>query len=361
MIVEGDDGIFRVGRKIFCTDFSSFEALFTEEFSEATEQQLFIHCLSRLPEFSKKLLDLVRRVCWGANTTCYSYKDGDRVRQLLFKVWLRRMSGEMWTSLGNGFANLMVILYAVQEASRGVEITVQWFAKLGLICKLEEYDHLDDATFCGLIFDPEALQAITDPRATLLKFGWTAQRYSAVSRRTKMKLLRSKALSLAYEVPCCPILTAFARRVMSLTEGIDDGVAIQFAEDRWYKEQMLKEIAAGRPGFVEPTAATRLLFERRFGISVQEQLEAEALIAEMQLGPAPHRLVDLLHFDDINFSLWEEYVTATPADREGFVPRASWRDLPLLGLEHTRAAKLYFKRRKSEAAPRASRYFPELV
>lgn len=358
VIVEGDDGLFRIGGRYYQTDFSSFEALFTQEFSEATEQRLFAHFLSRYPTFSSKLLGLVRRVCWETNTCAYSYKSGDRSRQLLFKVWLKRMSGEMWTSLGNGFANLMVILFAAEQAEAGVVIDIEWFRGLGLLCKLEIFDHLSDTTFCGLIFDQEDLQAIVDPRTTLLKFGWTNQKYSSASKRVKLKLLRSKALSLAYEVPCCPILAPFARRILELTKHISDNVAVTYAEDRWYKEQMIRELATGGPPFEEPTVSTRILFERRFGITVANQLLIESSFQMLGLEPVSQRVVTLLNFPDINYTLWDEYVTNTPADRDGFVPRARWTALAILNPWHTREARIVHQRKDRTDVSR-NRYFPE--
>lgn len=360
VIVEGDDGIFRIKNKIYYTDFSSFEALFTEEFSEATEQKAFRRYLSRFPEFGKRLFDLIDRVAWGPNVCVFNYHNGDFRTFLKFIVWLKRMSGEMWTSLGNGFANLMVILYAIEQASLGVVIDVEWFRRLGLLCKLEVHNTIDDGTFCGLIFDSDALQAITDPRSTLIKFGWTNKRYAYVGRRLKLKLLRAKALSLAYETPACPILSTFAKRVLHLTDRIADSVAVTLAEDRWYKEQLLFEMSHGGPPFAEPHPLTRQLFARRFGISLRDQLIAESYIEKMELGPVPLEVVQILQFDQLNYDLWDEYVTATPADRCGFVPRATWRDLSIMQRTHDEKAKdeHFFRKRRRRQPSAAGRAFP---
>jgi len=363
VIVEGDDGIFRIGDKIYMTDFSSFEALFTETFVNATEKPLFRHMLSRFQEYAERLLALLESVAHARNTTVFTTRSkvDAKLRKLLkIVVWFKRMSGEMWTSAGNGFANLMVITFARQCAAQGEEINVEWFAKLGLICKLQVCDTLEDATFCGLIFDDVSYQAIVDPRTALLKFSWMPEKYIHASRRVHMHLLRSKAMSLAYEVPNCPILAVFAKRVLELCQGCRPETALKYAESRWYKERLLTEIEHGNVQIGQPTGSTRFLFEKRFGISVADQLRAELLLENMSLGPIPDEVVEILQFPNINYVLWDEYVTRTPDDRDGFVNKPHWHELTILKEDHAKSAREFHRERRRDAKrrPQVGTYYP---
>jgi hypothetical protein len=155
--------VYAVGRRYIATDYSAFESLFTKCIMEACEFELYEYMLSRHPE-GKRILERMIRVLGGSNKLRYKY----------FTVMLEatRMSGEMCTSLGNGFSNLMFMEFVCSKvgSSRiegvvegddglfGVEGTLptaEDFKKLGLAIKLEVHDTLDTAGFCGIIFDTE--------------------------------------------------------------------------------------------------------------------------------------------------------------------------------------------------------------
>lgn len=99
----------------------------------------------------------------------------------------RRMSGEMTTSLGNGFTNLVVLKYVI--ASKGghfqglvegddsvfvsdVEITAADFLPLGFQAKVECRESATLANFCGLTFGDDR-QIIKDPRKVFAGFAWS--------------------------------------------------------------------------------------------------------------------------------------------------------------------------------------------
>ncbi len=87
------------------------------------------------------------------------------------------MSGEMNTSLGNGFSNLMFMLYACEiqgiecdgivegddgafalSLKPGQKFDESIFAEMGLTIKLEKHTDLMSMSFCGILCAEEAMQ-----------------------------------------------------------------------------------------------------------------------------------------------------------------------------------------------------------
>jgi hypothetical protein len=173
------DRLYRVGARYIATDYSSFEALFTREIMESCEFQLYEYMTTKL-HGGKEWYEDVVKVLGGTNECRYKF----------FTVFLpaTRMSGEMCTSLGNGFSNLMFMLYVckqrgcrnvagVVEGDDGLFVFVgkaprsEDFAKLGLIIKAEYHDQLETASFCGLVFDTDDRNNVTDIRKVLAGLG----------------------------------------------------------------------------------------------------------------------------------------------------------------------------------------------
>jgi hypothetical protein len=222
------DLLYSPGGKYYAGDYTSFEALFVELLMCAVEFELYDYMTQHLPE-GDRFRRLLRAVLAGDNVC--NYRD--------FQVILKavRMSGEMCTSLGNGFANLMFLLFIAQEKGSthvdgvvegddslfvmdGVTPTSEDFARLGLVIKLEEHEQLSTASFCGLVFDPTDQLNISDPLKILAAFGWTSQRYAASKDKTLRALLRCKALSLAHTYPGAPIISALAQYGLRVTSDV---------------------------------------------------------------------------------------------------------------------------------------------
>jgi len=302
-------------------DYTSFEALFVQELMVKCEMKLYKHMTQFLPtkdQFWRLLEVLLKR-------NKITYRD--------FVVFLRatRMSGEMCTSLGNGFSDLMFLLFiayklgatnvaAVIEGDDNLsrldglkeEMKPVHFAKLGLSIKLEHHTDLSEASFCGLIFDPEDLVNVTCPMKALCLVGWTQSKY-AKCRGAKLKgLLRAKALSMAYQYPGCPILGHAARAFLRLTAGFDHTWTLknydywQRQKDKWQK---------GNVPWKEPPMRTRLLVERKFGISIEDQLRCEEYFDRLdRLGP----LVLPWTVDPPSDwkSFWDDYVMVVDVNNE---------------------------------------------
>lgn len=285
-------GLIAHGRKYYGTDFTAFESHFIPQLMWAVECQLYMHCLQWAPEDAM----FICRTLTGINNM--RTRTGCRAR-----CRARRMSGDMCTSLGNGFTNLMLAKFLVSREggtiegfvegddgifSSSVPLTIEMYRKVGFTIKIEEHENPCEGSFCGMIFANSG-QIIRDPRSFLNKFGWTTSFINA-GPKLMNELLRAKALSTCYETPHCPIIGAFARRALNVT--VD--YAPRFVHDGYH--DIPKDIM-NVPSFA-PTTDTRELFARKFGISPLQQiyLEERVLLGDVECVPAilvPHPDISL--------------------------------------------------------------------
>lgn len=313
------------------TDYSSFECHFSAEIMDACEFQLYEHCLGDLPggEF---IVSLMREVIMGKNRILS--------KQFSATIGATRMSGEMNTSLGNGFSNLMFmgticgfIPRGVVEGDDGLFAFKDYpdmdeFDRCGLILKFEKHAELSTASFCGMVFDPEDRQPIGDPHKIINKLGFVTRRYLAAKPKKLNLLQRCKALSMGHAYPACPIVTAFCSYLVRTLPSLKQYEMIRYISTNpsmslYEKDVMISRIKAGYKREV-PTTATRLLFERVYGISVDVQLRIEKILDDKQdLGP-----VELPFFVDLASRqqrfFYSQYAVAPPAVSAGDV---SLRDL----------------------------------
>ena len=162
--------------------------------------------------------------------------------------------------------------------------TTEDFTKLGAIIKLDVYDQLSKASFCGLLFDEEDLEIIADPYKIFCNFSWLNSRYFK-SRDSKVKmLLRCKALSFKCQYPACPMVTALADYMLRMTRSIDvRGFAKSRRDlDSWTRNQLLDAVAYDwRNDHREIGMNTRLLYEELYNISVEDQIRVESYLANL--------------------------------------------------------------------------------
>jgi hypothetical protein len=274
-----------VGRKLHSTDYSSFEAWFTEIMMRSCERELYSWMVGELPEGADFLVDFDTYVL-GKNV----------IETKFWKAYVEatRMSGEMCTSLGNGFSNWMITDFLITrlggtydgvfEGDDGAVASTVWppdsdFARLGMKIKAEEHTSIEEMSFCGLIFDSVELCNITDPISELLTFGWTNQRYSSSRQGRLMCLLRAKALSSAHLYRGAPILAALARYGLRVTRSYDIRGFLETTRgiDQWHREQLIEALQCPMDD-VPVGPRTRLLMERKFGISVEAQMTIESYL-----------------------------------------------------------------------------------
>lgn len=283
--------LYREGRKYAATDYTAYEAHFSKELMESCEFVLYKYMTKNVPG----------HLGFWALLQYLSGRNHCEFNDFYFDVDATRMSGEMCTSLGNGFTNLMLMLFALKE--KGVDLKsvsgvvegddglFVWegpyldksdFTRLGFDLKMEYHDQLSTASFCGMIFDPDEMINICDPIEVLSEFGWVGRRYLKSKHSKLLRLLRAKALSLAYQYPGCPILSALARYGLRVSEGY----RALFSQDtsQFHKERLALEFAKwdkrGIPN-VEPGQKTRMLMELKYGIPIEQQIMWEKYLDEI--------------------------------------------------------------------------------
>jgi hypothetical protein len=276
---EIKDALFQSSCKIIGTDYTSFESLFTKELMECCELQLYKYMTTEIDD--QDWYPIVEAALTGENVCVFRDK-------FSISVDATRMSGEMCTSLGNSFTNLMAMKFIAKltgmknlkgriEGDDGIFTFYgptprpEDFARIGLLIKIEEYDSLTEGSFCGIIADEDEMINVTNPITALLNFGWASRQYVGASLKTKLKLLKAKSLSLAFQYPGCPILQKLADYGMRMTMGVQ-GIYVKHL-DSYHKEQFMQmytkfkdKIPHKETGF-----KTRILVEKRFGISIQDQ------------------------------------------------------------------------------------------
>jgi len=228
------------GVRYYATDFTAFESHFTWEIMDALELRLY---RAMIPgddgEFACAVISGLNKM-----------RTRTRIRAT---VRARRMSGDMITSLGNGFSNLMLAMFLAHqqrshlnglvEGDDGLfateaSLTPSLYEELGFTIKIEAVADPCLASFCGILLTSSD-QFIREPTRVFQKFGWTATDIMAKEPKL-MQLLRGKALSLAYETPDCPIVSNLARYALKVTEGSD---AI-FEEDGYHVVPLNSELVA---------------------------------------------------------------------------------------------------------------------
>lgn len=276
------------GRKFFASDYVAYESHFTRETMELIEFQLYDYMTQLLPD-ANLFKFFVHNVLGGTNECVFKFFE--------VQVKATRMSGEMCTSLGNGFSNLMLMLFECSEkgctgvtgvvegddglfTADGELPTAEDFARSGFTIKIELFDRLSDASFCGLIFDPKDQVIVTNPLPELASFGLTTGRYARSSHRRKMELLKCKSISLAYQYGGCPILTSLAKYGLRITKNyrakagyMNEWERAQFLEAKLYSKGVIREVPRN----------TRLLVERLYGITIETQIRVEEYLDSLEV------------------------------------------------------------------------------
>lgn len=267
------------------TDFSSFEASFHKRFMEVCEMQVYKYMTSELPEGSA-WFKLVHESLCGENTLIF--------KTMTARIQGKRMSGEMCTSLGNTLTNKYLIEFVcfkqgikhkkMVEGDDGLintdkHIDPSMFTALGFTIKLEEGRKLSDVSFCGLVFDETDENIITDPIPEVLTLGWASKKYIGSSNKSKLALLRCKALSLAYSYPGCPILQPLAKYVLRNTQHIKKGDLVRSMYRGMNQYEIEQNVSVIRDQskleFREIGENSRNLMSEKYGVDIPTQLSME--------------------------------------------------------------------------------------
>lgn len=281
------DNVYQQNCTTITTDYSQFEAHFTPEVMLDCEFQLYDYMTKLLPNHNNFMAHLDQLLKYNI---C-------RFKNLNVKILGTRMSGEMNTSLGNGFSNLMLMLYAAKSHNLknlkcvvegddglftffGPAPTEQWFHKLGWTIKLKVEKHISTASFCGLIFDTQELDLVCSPIKTIQTLGWLKIRYLGAKDRILKEMMKAKAMSILAQTPNCPIVSVLAWRIYQ-----------DLHASRWrathlnnYQGSQFRDNVASKT-FKEPLIGprTRELVYNYYGIIIEDQLKIEETIIAVDL------------------------------------------------------------------------------
>jgi len=270
------------------TDYTSYEGSFHPLYTDIVECQLFRHFLQHQPYVLRQIL------------TCYMSQKNNITRprtELLVNdsytgtVQGTRMSGEMWTSLANGFSNLMNILFLAFEYNLNIDgfvegddglfglsnnlITPQDFSDLGFTIKMRYTRDLSDTSFCGNSFTPTTLHNMTDPEQ-ITRLNWISDpSYFKANLRTRHQLLKSKALSMYCIAKYTPILGLLCYKIITL---LKTNTLKWEHYNLWWDKQLEKQINKMNLEKCQPTEADRIYYMKRYHIDLETQLLIEQKI-----------------------------------------------------------------------------------
>lgn len=307
------------------TDYSQFEKHFTPRVLRSLELILYKHMLKNHPA----IYILIEAALAGKNVCVYN--------GFILKVFGRRMSGDMCTSLGNGFSNLMLFrfvahqkgghAYGVVEGDDAlfvstIALTPGDFEQLGFQIKVEVFNELNQSSFCGMLSSSDG-QIMRNIARVIPKFAWTFSPRRVGGPKVRLGLLRARALSLAYESPQCPILHVMAKRALDVTYGyapIFDYSYHSLEIKHWvdhFKEDMTEKLTQG------PSLTCRIEFADKFGISVACQLRIEEILATWDGSSMSHPLVEQLFWGSKNmYEFSHRFVLRGTASSTIFDPSA---------------------------------------
>jgi len=206
------------------------------------------------------------------------------------KVHGVRMSGDMHTSLGNTFINIMLTDYILttlgltwdgffegDDGLIGLDVVVSdqqlqaisnMALSLGFSLTMERAYHLSDAVFLSRhIVDQQT--AFRDPIKALVHAQWSF----SLHRFPEEELLRSRGYGLIMENPRCPILYELG---VAMIQVAGSG---RVHCDQWYKDYFgIPDVVSSKGYYDFPTPVDRQTFHRLFGISVGTQCMVEDAI-----------------------------------------------------------------------------------
>lgn len=318
------DKVYQPGAKYWATDYTAFESTFVRELMKSCEFELYKYMTKDLP-CGPDFISLLDQVIAGTNYCTF------RDFQLIINS--TRMSGEMNTSLGNGFSNLMFMLFMCHEKGMkdvfgvvegddglfrgsGDIPSSEDFKQLGANIKLVVHNEINTASFCGLVFDPDDRANITDPVQELLSFGWTTRRYARSSSRKLKVLLRCKALSLAHQYPGAPIIQELARYGLRVTRSVDVRHHVKNGVMSMWERDQLLSFYLNKVPYKEVGFGSRRLCEDLYNVSIDVQLSIEKYLASLDtLQPLDSDEI-LMLCSKVSQSYFNKYVVETHIDDE---------------------------------------------
>lgn len=293
------------------TDYTSYEGSFTKELMEKVEFIMYDYMTQYLPERGE-FMQLMKAQLQVNHIKYKGFKS---------KILSTRMSGEMNTSLGNSFSNLILFSWVcdrqditfkgVVEGDDGLFAVSSYpnfdlITSVGFTIKREEHVDIGDASFCGQVFDKDAMQPIRDAVASMVSMGWSSSQYKNSNSYKLKQLEKARAMSYLYECPACPILNVYCREILAKHWNVNIGSLVEKLGQTYQRERFIRA-SKHELKFEEPSILTRLLFERRYGITVDEQILIENEI-QANLGDCMELPFLLQFVGEASITMWNVYV-----------------------------------------------------
>lgn len=273
-------------RYIYATDYTSFEASIGPAIAAACEQQLFKYMICGGSNSGQRM-DMYK---WLQLQLCDTITTFSGIQVESKSI---RMSGEMNTSLGNGFTNLMLMMFMVHESGddynllRGVfegddgltaiykPLDTSIITSLGFICKLEIHDEPELASFCGRVYSPYDTTTVGDPLYYLAAAGWSTKTVNA-TEKTRKFLTMMKGISYCHAFTGSPIIPHLGRML------IRSAHTTQRQFNEWYNksplvdvyDRGLRDLTSELP-FKEPSHHSRVVCWKKFGLHPSVQIAIE--------------------------------------------------------------------------------------
>jgi len=274
------------------TDYSSFEGSFDPTYVDVVECALWRHIFKNNP----RVLDTVMKCYYSVNIDNGAITYKPRTDKLMSNYYTARvvgarMSGEMWTSLANGFSNLMNMLFIAHingikldgfvEGDDGIfgmdsmNVAPNDFQDLGFDIKMKIHTNLEDTDFCGNIFSLTTDHALLPPEQ-IVRLAWTHSPTYFYAKKPKLiALLRMKVMSTYVLGKHTPILGPLCSKIISL---IGFGPMLHEVSTRWWDQQLEKYLEQEKFEPVIICPDDRILYQHRFGINITTQLALEKII-----------------------------------------------------------------------------------
>lgn len=279
-------------RWILETDYSSFESGFSPQYTDVVECALWRYMLKNNEEALKDIMKVYYQSRSVGGRTIFR----PRIEQLFgnkyhAKVVGSRMSGEMWTSLANGFSNLMNMLFFAEQKNLSIygyvdgddgifcmdqpKIEEKQFTELGFKIKMNYGQNLSHTSFCGNVFDTDELLQLVPPEQ-IARLSWTcSSHYLSSGKVVKEALLRSKAQSLYCLGKHTPIAGKLALKMIQL---LGPGRTTMEDQNVWWETQVMALEPNKNFQPVDITIKSRELYFERFRITIDDQVRIELQI-----------------------------------------------------------------------------------
>lgn len=308
--------LYQHGAHYYQTDFESLESCYRPQ----VFTDIFYPLIDHLLEYAPENLRTIIKIAHLENNLMF--------KDFTVKLYAKLLSGEMFTSFLNGWLNETITEFAAErsgteaigvfEGDDGLfrtekPIDVSIYDKLGFRIKLDRFDRIEKASFCGLVFETDTKTIMRNPIDCLVTLGWVGKRYTHSKQSTLKSLLRCKALSMAYEYNGCPIITELAKYALRVTRGTDIRKAMKNMDV--YQRERLAQAVENKIHARAPTIASRVLVEQLYGITITQQLRIESQLAALnEIRPLDFSL----EIPEVWRETYDRYVRTIRSDRSKF-------------------------------------------